>query len=395
MRRPFIIIAAVLAIIAAAIVAALVGRIAGRPAAEHAQWAACRMVDGQGRPRLLDRAVEVAAVEACTAIIEAGRQTRQGFVDAYLHRGNAYRYAAAFDRAIADFGEAARLDPRNPLPLVRRAGVYRFKGWFAMETEYDKHAADRPKPASSRAFIGAGRESFGRALADYNRAIRLKSDDAAVYLQRADVRYLVGETDGALADCDEAIRLDSANPRTFMARAGLNDLRGNHERAIADYDAAARLKPGWYLPFFGRGLAHAAMGQYERAVEDYDHAIRLWPEDDTVLTERCRARLILGRLADALTDCDAALKDPSRGISLDALGSRGLVHLRMGNPEMALADFNQLIKRQPDDAEALYGRGLAKRMKGDAAGATADLAAAEKIDPGIAAKIAKYGLPAP
>jgi hypothetical protein len=41
---------------------------------------------------------------------------------------------------------------------------------------------------------------------------------------------------------------------------------------------------------------------------------------------------------------------------------------------------------------ALYGRGLAKRTKGEQAGADADIAAAKSIDAGIADEFAKYGV---
>jgi hypothetical protein len=44
------------------------------------------------------------------------------------------------------------------------------------------------------------------------------------------------------------------------------------------------------------------------------------------------------------------------------------------------------------DPSASYGRGLAKRKKGDQAGGDADIAAARAVHAGIADEFAKYGM---
>src|ERR1700719_2304849 len=66
-----------------------------------------------------------ARLAACSAVIEAGGETPQGLAAAYLARAEAYEEKAQWDfdaylaagkyedRAIADYGEAIRLDPNN------------------------------------------------------------------------------------------------------------------------------------------------------------------------------------------------------------------------------------------------------------------------------------------
>ena len=46
----------------------------------------------------------------------------------------------------------------------------------------------------------------------------------------------------------------------------------------------------------------------------------------------------------------------------------------------------------PNFADSLYGRGLAKRKKGDATGGQADVAAAKALRPDVAEEFAKYGV---
>jgi tetratricopeptide (TPR) repeat protein len=62
------------------------------------------------------------------------------------------------------------------------------------------------------------------------------------------------------------------------------------------------------------------------------------------------------------------------------LDSRALAHLRRGELDQALADYDAAIKAQPPTALTLYARAAARLKKGLAADSAADLAAAKKLD---------------
>jgi tetratricopeptide (TPR) repeat protein len=70
----------------------------------------------------------------------------------------------------------------------------------------------------------------------------------------------------------------------------------------------------------------------------------------------------------------------------------GLVYLRLGRFDAAIADYDVVLARYPKIPETLYGRGLAKRGKGDATGAAADIAAAKAVKPDIAEVFARFGV---
>lgn len=387
MRRPFILVPALLAILAATIAVDMAGRAGSRTAADRAdRWEACRIVDALGRPG--PDASLAAAIDACAVIIRSGRQTRQDLAEAHLNRGIAYFFKDEIDRAIADYDKAIRLDPQNPLPFVRRADVFQRKGLQEKHLEAAVHAPAAGRPPS----IDAGRAWFERALEDYGRAIRLRPD-VNVFIRRGNTHLYMGEYDDGIADFSETLRLDPANAEALVNRAGTRNFLGDPERAIADYDTVIRVDPSWPLVFTARAFAYVAAGQFGRAIEDCDQALRLRPQNNLALSARCRARLGLGQLAAALADCDAAL---GGGRTSFTLNSRGMVHLRLGRPDLALADFQMtLTSLEPFNSKALYGRGLAKRMQGDAAGAEADITKAEQAAPGLAARFAAYGLPVP
>jgi tetratricopeptide (TPR) repeat protein len=75
-----------------------------------------------------------------------------------------------------------------------------------------------------------------------------------------------------------------------------------------------------------------------------------------------------------------------------AFDSRGFTYLKIGEWDSAIQDYSSALQHDPRLASALYGRGLAKRKKGDTAGGRADMAAATAIDPNIAGDFARYGV---
>ena len=87
---------------------------------------------------------------------------------------------------------------------------------------------------------------------------------------------------------------------------------------------------------------------------------------------------MMADLPRALEDCTQALR--LRPGFADALDSRGFVHLKLGKPREALADYDAALKAGPR-ASSLYGRGLARKRIGDTAGGDGDMVAAKAMDP--------------
>jgi tetratricopeptide (TPR) repeat protein len=64
----------------------------------------------------------------------------------------------------------------------------------------------------------------------------------------------------------------------------------------------------------------------------------------------------------------------------------------MGDYDKAIEDYDAALKANPKIAWSLYGRGLARRHKGLATAAEADLKAAAAIQPDIAERARKAGV---
>jgi tetratricopeptide (TPR) repeat protein len=109
------------------------------------------------------------------------------------------------------------------------------------------------------------------------------------------------------------------------------------------------------------------------------------------LHSACWAKALADRdLKGALEDCDAVLAAATRSAPL--LDSRGLVWLRMGRFDKAIADYDAALALSPKQAWSLYGRGVARLKAGQAAAGKADIAAAVALQPGLAEEARGYGI---
>ena len=199
-----------------------------------------------------------------------------------------------------------------------------------------------------------------------------------------------GDLDHAIADDTEAIRL---NPREYVAynnRGLAYQHKGDLDHAITDYSKAVELVPEMSPARFNRADAYNQQGNYASAVDDLTHVILREPRNAVAWNNRCYFRAIAGQLDDALADCNQSLKlEPNVPETLD---SRGFTYLKMKKYDLAITDYDAAESAGGDKAPYLYGRGLAKRAKHDAAGAKEDIDAGVKLDPKIVEQFRKYGV---
>ena len=176
----------------------------------------------------------------------------------------------------------------------------------------------------------------------------------------------------------------------YKNRGNALDDKGEYEQALEDYVRAIETNPQDAEAFNSRGTTHIALERYRLAVDDFDQAIRINPSSPVALGNRCFAKAVLGELEQALSDCNEALR-----IQLNypaAFASRAITYLKLKRYDDAIADYTALLRSRPDNPYALFGRGMARRMKGDARGGDGDVAAATSIKPDIAEHMARLGI---
>lgn len=127
----------------------------------------------------------------------------------------------------------------------------------------------------NRGMALAQQHEYGRALADFDEAIRLSPDNATAFYNRGRAHTGQKQYTQAISDFDEAIRLKPDFAAAFSNRGIVYGELNQNSRVIADFDEAVRIKPNDASAANVRGLGYARLQQYARAVTDYDTAIRL------------------------------------------------------------------------------------------------------------------------
>jgi tetratricopeptide (TPR) repeat protein len=321
---------------------------------------------------------------------------------ASLNRGATYRAKGDLDRAIKEYDEAIRHDPRNADAYLVRGAAYQAKSDLARAIkDYDE--AIRRDPRNADAFLIRGdayqaNSDLERAMKDYDEAIRLDDEairldpsDAGAFHNRGTAYQAKGELERAIKDYDEAVRLDPSDAVALLNRGAAYRAKGELERAIKDYDEVVRLDPKNAMIYDIRGTTWETKGDPDRAIADYDQAIRLDAKFAEAYNGRCSARTKIGKLQAALADCNQSLAlRPNDASTLD---TRGFTYLKLGQLDDAIADFTAAIKIDAKLASSLYGRGVAKIKKGESGVGNTDIAAAKGIQANIADEIAAFGIP--
>ena len=97
------------------------------------------------------------------------------------------------------------------------------------------------------------------------------------YLNRGNAYDKKGLYDRAIANYDKAIKLNPKHANAYNNRGRAYGEKGLHDRAIADYDKAIKLNPKHAKAYNNRGITYEVKGDKERAIADYRKALQIQP----------------------------------------------------------------------------------------------------------------------
>lgn len=196
------------------------------------------------------------------------------------------------------------------------------------------------------------------------------------------------------AACTEAIKTE----RGYERRAALNaraDLRwndGRKEEAVKDYGTLIYLEPRNFLHYQGRAALYSDLKQYDLAQADIMAALKLAPMNAGLHNSMRWMLAIQGKeLERALTYCNVSvgLTGNTNGFAID---SRGMVYLKMGKYDLALADYERAMGISPRSSHFMYGRGVVLLRLGRTDEGRGLIDRAVAAEPEIAKRYADYGV---
>src|SRR4051812_35424236 len=130
---------------------------------------------------------------------------------AYNNRGLAHSEIGEAADALRDFMEAIKCAPADPIPYMNRGDLY---------------LRHKPQPM------------FKEAIADFDKAISLRANDATFHRRRAHACLAAEQLEEALKSFDGAIALDPEFGQTYLERAELHRRMGDTSSASRDLRAA-------------------------------------------------------------------------------------------------------------------------------------------------------------
>ncbi len=188
------------------------------------------------------------AIAACTRAIDSGPKNK-ALAGVYFNRAVEWNAKKDFDKAIADYSEAIKINPEYREAFNNRGNAYRNK------------------------------REFDRAIADYDQAIRIFPKRGLYHRNRGNVLMDKRDYEKALASFNEAVKLDPKDADAadsaawLMATAPDAKLRDG-KRAVTLAQIACELtqwKNGSYVDTLA--AAFAETGDYAEAVRRQQQAL--------------------------------------------------------------------------------------------------------------------------
>jgi len=307
---------------------------------------------------------------------------------------------------------------RHSVAAVATAIMLLPSGTRAADPQYDSGGTGTAERLLSDSDRAAYHGRFTEAIDDDTKALALSPSYAEAFAARAAHYMEAGRYAEAASDLDRATAMHPDAMWLALGRAQLAVRRADGAEALADVKAALKLPllSAWHQPreagpyeshTESRFLVTSHMATY--AVEFASIAEQLQHQDDAALADMdrmlkleeqypeyalasyCYNAGVAGLLEEAEMACQSSIEHNSHDIG--QYDSLGFVHLKMKQWDKAIADYNKALYGRSDMTTSLYGRGIAKRARGDVAGGNADMEAATKMEPDIANIMKRLGAP--
>jgi len=149
---------------------------------------------------------------------------------------------------------------------------------------------------------------FEKAIAEFKEVLKLEPKNAHAYNNIGVAYFRTGNLDQAIAYYTKAIDLGIADANMYFFRGQMyGKYQQEDAKAIKDYTKAIELQPKFSRAYLNRALSYSIMKEHDKAIADYNNMVELRPADlKIIIDNRAKQYFEKGDYAKAWADVDKA-----------------------------------------------------------------------------------------
>lgn len=279
---------------------------------------------------------------------------------AYAEKGKIEHFIGNSEKAVANYGVAIQLNPKNfKLYIDRAEFYYQLKQFKKSDADYQSILA--MDESFEMAWAGLGRnclkiKELEKAEQFLTKSINLNSNYSYAYEVRSEVYFDQKKFNKAIIDVLVAVDLEKES--AYLQDRFLNYSVSNFPLALAEVNERIKNQP--FDEFWNtiRAKLYNQNGKYKLAIKEFDHLIKYIAQSinlKDLLAERGNAYTNAGLYKKAISDYSAAIAIDSTDSYI--LSKRANAHRFAKDYQNAILDLTKSMEIEPKENWNYYMRG--------------------------------------
>lgn len=148
-------------------------------------------------------------------------------------------------------------------------------------------------------------ESYEKSVAAYSMAARLDPDSENIYVKLAQARMKNGDYTGSIDSCWKALHLKPDNYDAFLLLSRVYNAQSDFQKALAMSYGALRIRPNCPHAFVEAGIAFRSMNRFPDAIRLFQKAIAIQNDLEKAYWHLALTHFYRGDVDSAMKVCDA------------------------------------------------------------------------------------------
>ncbi|CUU01648.1 MAG: tetratricopeptide repeat protein [Fimbriimonadales bacterium] len=312
-----------------------------------------------------DRAVQLARagkLKEAEPILRSILHKRPQFVPAHINLGLVYRLQNQYDKAAYHFRTAAKLNPKDPLPLLELTRMALDRGKLDDAEGYLRTLRQRhpnhPEVAVLSGSLAMLRGQWKEAQAEFQKAFRTRPNDFRIVYNLGVIAYQLENFPEAQRYMERTVQLKPDYTTAWKSLGMVYEALNRPADAIRAYTEALKREPDDLPTRLKRAMLYQRENRTDEALQDYLHLTKVYPRNPEAL-------IGAGMLLMRQEKWESAKHYLGRAIQLfrsnepiywDILTEIAICELRLKNYGKAREYFGEILKLFPRNQRAYEGQ---------------------------------------